>query len=118
MKILKKKIMIAAGIHLQLSNCVKFHDCAIFDLWLPQSFGSKLQQTNTKTDENEMPFLPTILILILSCETIIRNRPYAQHCVRFSVAKKLANTKDFVQYTVYNYRLQIRCEIHLDNLIP
>jgi len=32
MKILKKKIMIAAGIHL-IYNCVKFqHDCAIFDL--------------------------------------------------------------------------------------
>jgi len=39
-------------------NCAKFqHDCTIFDFFrLPHSFYSKLQQTNTKTDKNEMPF--------------------------------------------------------------
>jgi len=51
MKILKKKKSLQV-------NYAKFqHDCAIFEFsMLPQSFDSKLQQTNTKTDENEMPF--------------------------------------------------------------
>jgi len=38
---------------------------------VPQSFDSKLQQANTKTDENEMPF-PLYFPNILSCETVIR----------------------------------------------
>jgi len=39
---------------------------------LPQSFDSKLQQTNTKTDENGMHF-PLYFSIILSCERMIRH---------------------------------------------
>jgi len=50
------------------------NDCVIFEFSrLPQSFDSKLQQKNKKTqktDENEMPFPPYIL---LSYETMIRH---------------------------------------------
>jgi len=49
-------------------------------LGYPKVFDSKLQQTNTKTDENKMPF-PIYFPTLLSCETMI-------HHLRFRGKKK------------------------------
>jgi len=59
--------ILIAGIH-SIFNCVKFkYEYAIFYFSrLPKNFDSKLQQTNTKTDESEMR-CPLYFPMILSC---------------------------------------------------